>query len=216
MISTNSSASQWVRKELAIADASPLSIVPIRLGNCRVPAVIRHLPYVAFRSDDLPYGASLKLLSEMLDRSVVVHPWIKLSKFSVWGGCSVRAVDDYGCEISIGAKARGACGLCLEEPLFIQGAKSLVFDIEGSERCDFTGWNPKFPRMLKVELNENPLRVRQRHCRSTDDPTYIVGGDGTFEFGIPHRIREDGYVKKVNIVFGKGRISKLRVHLRVA
>jgi hypothetical protein len=51
--------------------------------------------------------------------------------------------------------------------------------------------------------------------RSDDDPTFVLGHDGDIEYGIPTKVRERGYLKKLELVFGRGHINDLHVDCRI-
>lgn len=211
VISAHSVKSRWVRKELAIADAKPISIVAVIKDSCQIPATITHLPYVDFKKQRAPYKRALQQLVSMLDRAVVVSSNVVLSRFGVWGGVIVNGCGDYGCKVNSKGNAAQYGGLTYDEIIHTVGYKKVIVEVSGSSNCDFSGWRKEFPKMMKIELNGIPLLANSISLRSADDETYVEPADAVFQYPIPRKICEDGYIKKFEIVLGKGKIRNLNL-----
>ncbi len=211
VISSNSVRSRWVRKELAIADTKPISIVAVITDNCRIPATVSHLPYIDFKKQPAPYKKALQQLVNMLDRAVVVSNNVVLSRFGVWGGVTATGCGEYGCKINSKGNTAQYGGLTYDEIIHTVGYKKVIVEVSGSLNCDFSGWRKEFLKMMKIELNGIPLLADKVSLRSADDATYVEPSDAVFQYPIPRKICEDGYIKKFEIVFGKGKIKNLNL-----
>lgn len=212
VISKNSVKSAWVKTELSLGLQNALgknvSVIPLKIDDCRIPPEIKSIPYVDFHNRR-NYKKSLSNLINMIVRDPVVSGNVVLPLFIQWGGIRTRTDENGGLRVSSQSTAKGATGLLYDNPIFITGFSKLFLHVEGSGNSNFTGWSSTHPRMIKLELNGDPVLADRDTLRSPDDDTYVIPRDGTIEYTIPDEIREDGYIKKFEIVLGKGHISNL-------
>jgi len=109
----------------------------------------------------------------------------------------------------------GASGLVYDHPVHVAGLSKIVLHIEASKNSDFTGFNPQSSKMLKLQIDDRPILAANSAARSDDDMTFVLGQDGDIEYDIPTDVRERGYLKKLEIVFGRGHIDDLHIQGRI-
>ena len=220
VISHTSVKSPWVEREIALAFERSIhrgiSIIPVIIDDVGITSLVAHIPYVQFStSDDKHYMDAIVRLLALLRRSPVVSGHIVLRNFSVWGSITSSQVGDFGVVLKSSQDSLGASGLVYDHPVHLTGFSKIVIHIEGSHKSDFTGFRPHSPKMLKLQIDDRPILAANSAVRSDDDPTFVLGHDGDIEYGIPTKVRERGYLKKLELVFGRGHINDLHVDCRI-
>lgn len=199
--------SEWVRKEVAIADSQGARIIGLKIDDCTVPPEIRHLPYIDFAALGRVLG--LERLRQMLDREVVLDGKIRLVRFEIWGDISATFIDDYTASLSTAKDAFGSGGLVLDESVPLLHQNMISVAVSGSAQSRFDGYSAVFPKMLKVQLEDRPILPEPPTRRVRDSREWVTPGDGTCFFAAPTAIVERGSVHKVEIVLGRARLVNL-------
>ena len=210
VISRHSVIAPWVKRELAIAIEHSLqkkiAVIPLLIDNSTPPPEIKGIMHISFTTQT--YAESIKRLLELLRREIVIGRRIVLEKFARWGGCLIESIDKFTLVIHSGNK-EGYCGVAFDDPIFITGFNRILINIDGSNECRFEGWSPIYPKMMKVELDGRACLALSKGIRPSDDPTYIKPVNGVVRYRIPEVIRRRGYIKKTEIVIGRGIIKNL-------
>ena len=189
------------------------------LKNLKAIAEALDIPYLALLSTkDLPSYSEVseenrisKLKVNMTRSHTLISGNLVLPLFIKWGEISTEGVGAFSLEVRSHGMTSGASGLVYDDPIFIQNFRKIVITVSGSKFCNFSGWSNTFHRMLKIELNKFPIIHEDSKLTCEDDPTYLLPNDRDFEFHLPQSILNDGYIKKIEIIFGKGNIKNFVV-----
>ena len=220
VISHASMKSVWVSRALSLAFQNStqrgILVVPVIIDDVDPTSLISHIPYVRFIIDDTTqYMNAFEQLMNILRRSPIVSRHIVLRNFSSWGNISIQHTADYGVIVRSDGDTQGASGLVYHHPIYITGFSLIALHVEGSQESDFAGFYPHTSKMLKLQMDDRPISPLNIST-DVDDPGYISAQDGDIEYAIPTSLRERGYLKKLEIVFGRGRVNGLRFVCRVA
>lgn len=222
VISRNSVESVWVKREIALAYDKSLAreslLIPVIVGRTKVPRYLAAIHYIRFHMPNRPpsFNKCLGNLLELIRRSPIISGNLVLGQFVIWGKISVRHEGEFGLRVKSQGVPTGASGLCFDKPLYLTGFSKVILTISGSTASDFTGWSRVSPKMLKLEIDGIPVPTRQAILRARDDEDYIKPTDGSIEFELPLVNREKGFARKLEIVFGKGRINGLILYAKLA
>jgi hypothetical protein len=216
VISHSSVRSPWVRREISLALQRSIqrgvSVVPIIIGDVDPTSLIAHIPYVRFPvTGSKRYMNALARFLGLIRRASIVSNNMVLRNFTSWGNITVSPVGDFGLVLHSDGDTLGASGLVYDRPMHITGFSKIVLHIDHSKQSDFTGFKPHTSKMLKLEIDDRPISPSSAVALNDDDPTYIHAKDGDVEYEIPANVRERGYLEKLQIVFGRGRINDLHI-----
>lgn len=210
ILSNHSISSEWVRKEYEIADIQRVKLLPIKLDKCQVPPDLARLFYVDFGK--LGFNEGVTTFLQMIDREVVSQGRFKLARFIIYGDVRLRFPDPFTAMVSTIRRTYYG-GLVFDEPIYIAECKWLQLKVDGAEKCDFRGWERADPRMLRIELEDQPVYCEDRNDRAPGDPSYLRPRNGIFRYPIPRQIIRRGSARKLEVVVGRGHIKNLRIAL---
>ena len=112
--------------------------------------------------------------------------------------------------------AKGAAGLVYHHPLYITGFSKIIVHVGNSAASYFSGFYPHTSKMLKLQMDDLPVLPSHGVPTNKDDQGYVPARDGDIEYEIPASIRERGYLRKLEVVFGRSHINGLRFACRIA
>jgi hypothetical protein len=221
VISDYSAQSPWVTVEIARAFSNSLyrrcQILPIVLGDAAPDGFLADKPYIRFRTQGREpfYSSALREFRNMIRRNPIVSGNLVLQFFSTWGNIEVVPEGTFGLRVNSRGPMLGASGLAYDGPLHVTGFTTLTLTISGSSTSKFTGWVPRWrPKMLKIELDGQPLPALDSALRAADDIGYIKPKDGTVDYQLPSSILQRGFVGKFEIVIGNGKIHDFVLHAK--
>jgi hypothetical protein len=212
VISRHSVVAPWVKRELAVAIEHSLqkkiAVIPLLIDGTTPPPELKGILFIDFATQ--PYENSIKRLHELLRREIVIGRRIVLAKFVHWGSCLIESIDKFTFSIHSENK-EGYCGVVFDEPIFITGFDRILIKIDGANECQFDGWSQIYHKMMKVNLDSRSCLAFPRNFRVEDDPTYVKPINGVISYRIPDAIRRRGYIKKIEIVIGRGIIKNIMI-----
>jgi hypothetical protein len=148
-------------------------------------------------------------------RSPIIAGHIVLERFSPWGNMAVTCNEDYSVILQSEGDTKGASGLVYHHPLYITGFSKIIVSANNSAASDFSGFHPGTSKMLKLQVDDVPIFPSNDISINEDDRGYARAQDGDIEYEIPTNIRERGYLKKLELVFGRGQYNDLQVACRI-
>lgn len=211
VLSKASVRSEWVRKEVAIADAQGVKIIGLKVDDCRVPLEIAYLPYIDFAL--LGRAGAIERLCRMLDLDVVIGGRLRLARFDVWGEVWTEFADDYGVALSTAPGSVGAGGMVYDGSIPLLRLNTVWLEVSDSSQSNFDGYSGVFPKMLKLHIENHPALPEPVGVRVGDSPEWVKPGDGQVLFSIPAPILERGSVHKLEVVTGRGRLDGLKLSM---
>jgi TIR domain-containing protein len=214
VLSNTSIHSEWVRKEIAIADAQGVKIIGLRIDNCVVPPEISYLPYVDLAT--LGKSAALPRLKQMLDLDVVIDGRVRLGHFIAWGNLSVDIGDHFTVILSTPDGEVGSGGLVLDRTIPLVHVNTLALEVNNSSPSNFDGYSRLFRKMLKLQLDDQPVLAVSPSQRVRDAPEWLKPGDGEYLFSIPFHLVQRGAVDKIEIILGRGKIVNIRLSMQAS
>ena len=117
-------------------------------------------------------------------------------------------IDGYSIEVN-GYAGHDAAGVVLSKKIALNQARYLVVHVKNSSKSVFFN----SCQMLKVEVDDKPLKSRNFNDRCSGDTTYIKPRDGKFTFKLKGSTIRKGKLWKINLFFWRATLKNLKLRI---